>query len=530
MVVAPASRNSPCPCGSGRRYKDCHGAIGAAGAAPDGTSSAPSWGAPIARSRYRAPGSEWSQVLQREHDALGTLMEGALALQQDGHAAEAATSYRKVLAAAPNTHDALHMLGVIEYELRNFDTAIELILRAMKLRPKYEAIERNLELVRDAMMEQKRAYDEQFGERALPALCDLINSRAGRTEPRSMRDANSGVVHLIGRATAVGEDDAWILSQLAEVFAPLAPTVWAADIDSPFSTVPEHWKVLDYSTGKYPRGGTHVFVGIDFTVGEWIRHSNSDRVVVVCNRGRPSAFIRQLRAMAVDGLRPVEPVFMSHARAQRFGHGHRIVPIPRTKARTQHAPSSTSLHVPGAKASAWMVGLIGQISDRVEDPQDAKVLSDVAATAGPLAVFDPGRYRFLLGSFQTIKFIARSEQTLQEFVATIDCLYCRPVPWWEEGLGREILTAMAFGKPVICPRGSVHASIFDDRVDGLLYDNHEESLTLLDEVRRSPLWAEQIANAALAKVRRLESQAADLACYEALIGEHVKAATAVSNG
>ena len=26
-VVAPASRNSPCPCGSGLKYKQCHGKI-----------------------------------------------------------------------------------------------------------------------------------------------------------------------------------------------------------------------------------------------------------------------------------------------------------------------------------------------------------------------------------------------------------------------------------------------------------------------------------------------------------------------
>ena len=27
-AAAPLSRNAPCPCGSGKRYKDCHGAIG----------------------------------------------------------------------------------------------------------------------------------------------------------------------------------------------------------------------------------------------------------------------------------------------------------------------------------------------------------------------------------------------------------------------------------------------------------------------------------------------------------------------
>jgi uncharacterized protein YecA (UPF0149 family) len=26
-VDAPASRNAPCPCGSGKRYKECHGAL-----------------------------------------------------------------------------------------------------------------------------------------------------------------------------------------------------------------------------------------------------------------------------------------------------------------------------------------------------------------------------------------------------------------------------------------------------------------------------------------------------------------------
>ena len=26
-VMAPASRNAPCPCGSGRKYKHCHGVV-----------------------------------------------------------------------------------------------------------------------------------------------------------------------------------------------------------------------------------------------------------------------------------------------------------------------------------------------------------------------------------------------------------------------------------------------------------------------------------------------------------------------
>jgi uncharacterized protein YecA (UPF0149 family) len=31
MMAAKAGRNDPCPCGSGKKYKKCHGAGGVAG-------------------------------------------------------------------------------------------------------------------------------------------------------------------------------------------------------------------------------------------------------------------------------------------------------------------------------------------------------------------------------------------------------------------------------------------------------------------------------------------------------------------
>ena len=46
--------------------------------------------------------------------ALGAKMDRAMRLQQGGQAPAAALLYREVLAAAPGTHDALHMLGVTE--------------------------------------------------------------------------------------------------------------------------------------------------------------------------------------------------------------------------------------------------------------------------------------------------------------------------------------------------------------------------------------------------------------------------------
>ncbi len=521
-IAAPVGRNSPCPCGSGKRYKDCHGAISARSVAPDNGAEGAQRVA-IARSSYRAPGTEWTHLQQDEQDALGALMEEALVFQQMGRMAKAAAQYREVLLAAPDTHDALHMLGVIEYGLRNFDVALELIVKASSLRPTYEAIETNLALVRASLFGQKHSFNEQLAERALPALCELINSRAGRTR----KSSGAQGLHLIGRAHAIAEDDAWILSRLVEVLAPLRPTVWVADADSPLSEAPKGWNVIDHRIGSYPRSGTHVFVGIDFRIDEWVRHANPHRVVVVCNRGLPSTYIRQLRAMSLDGLRVIEPVFMSRSRSERFGQGHRTIPIP--KLDFCQAPRVNSTNRWSASHSKCVVGLIGQTSDQVEEPEDAQDLAHVAATAGSLAMYDPGRYRFFLGASASISFTARSERTLEEFIASVDCLYWRPTPWWDEGVGREILTAMEFGKPVICPRASLHSDFLDHRVDGLLFDTQEELLLLLDELRASPSLAQEIADAAQAKARRLVSEASELARYGALTGAHVNTLAGVSN-
>ena len=100
------SRNDPCPCGSGRRFKDCHGSL--RGDAP--ASRLPPQ--PVRKSRYRPAGSDWAGLADDEQDRLGALMEVALAHQRAARVREAESAYRAVLEQAPHTHDALHMLGI----------------------------------------------------------------------------------------------------------------------------------------------------------------------------------------------------------------------------------------------------------------------------------------------------------------------------------------------------------------------------------------------------------------------------------
>ena len=71
------------------------------------------------------------------------LHEG-IAHHQAGRLAEAERCYRQVLAAAPNHPDALHLLGVIAYQVKQWQPAVELISRAIALRPDVPMYHNNL--------------------------------------------------------------------------------------------------------------------------------------------------------------------------------------------------------------------------------------------------------------------------------------------------------------------------------------------------------------------------------------------------
>jgi protein O-GlcNAc transferase len=93
MIDPPRSRNDPCPCGSGLRYKHCHGATGAAPPGAGVVAHAP-------------PGSPPGDA-ERPAGALAR----AQAELASGNRAAAEALCRSILAAAPNDPAAWNLLG-----------------------------------------------------------------------------------------------------------------------------------------------------------------------------------------------------------------------------------------------------------------------------------------------------------------------------------------------------------------------------------------------------------------------------------
>ena len=116
-----AGRNDPCPCGSGKRYKQCHGALGA--------SAAPA----AAATPARPPDAD-------------TLVRAALAAHQRGELDRAEGGYLGALAVRPEHPLALHYLGVVFYQRHRLDEAMPLLERAAAVAPREPEFQNNLGL------------------------------------------------------------------------------------------------------------------------------------------------------------------------------------------------------------------------------------------------------------------------------------------------------------------------------------------------------------------------------------------------
>jgi tetratricopeptide (TPR) repeat protein len=145
--MAAPQRNAPCPCGSGLRYKHCHGANAAHGS----TSGAQ-------QASTRAPYPGWEAFAPEDQTSLWSAMQDALAAQKSGQLETASDLYSQVVARAPLTFDALHMLGVVKFQQGDLDEAESLLRRASDLMPDFAAIRNNLLLLQQRKREQEGLY------------------------------------------------------------------------------------------------------------------------------------------------------------------------------------------------------------------------------------------------------------------------------------------------------------------------------------------------------------------------------------
>jgi hypothetical protein len=186
-IAPPASRNAPCPCGSGRRYKECHGRAAAPNDAPQRVGT--------------------GELLEKMH--------AALAAQRAGRFDEAIAAYDDVIRLWPGTYDAWHMRGVAHLQSHRFDEAEADITQALTLNPELPMGRSNLALVeggrRMAIAEERvsRATWPRFRALVADAAAGPLDGVAGGTRCFVVdlgAASHSSIGWITSRAAALGAD------------------------------------------------------------------------------------------------------------------------------------------------------------------------------------------------------------------------------------------------------------------------------------------------------------------------------------
>jgi predicted O-linked N-acetylglucosamine transferase (SPINDLY family) len=172
----PASRNAPCPCGSGRRYKACHGALEADAGDP----------ADVAR-----------------------FLREALEAQTAGRLEVAEALYREALARSPRHFDALHMLGLVRHQRGDSAEAADLVGRAVALFSGHAPAHSNLGLALLALQRPDEALASFDRALALqPAFVEAIANR-GNALVRLLRHDEAIAAFEAALALAPERADVW---------------------------------------------------------------------------------------------------------------------------------------------------------------------------------------------------------------------------------------------------------------------------------------------------------------------------------
>jgi protein O-GlcNAc transferase len=102
----------------------------------------------------------------------------AITCHQRGDIQQAERSYKKILECQPDNANVLHWLGVINYQLRNYDQSIRYIKRALHINPKFAEAHYNLGVVLHEKCQLDEAiscYQEaiQLNPNLIDAYCNL---------------------------------------------------------------------------------------------------------------------------------------------------------------------------------------------------------------------------------------------------------------------------------------------------------------------------------------------------------------------
>ena len=283
-------RNAACPCGSGLRYKQCHGRIDAA----------------VGRD------ARLDQANDGEDRALG------LRLAVTGSNRRARAALARAIAHDPNDVEALHAHALLAWDAGDIDTAHASIERAAALAPDDVQVAENVALIRNARLEQDQTrsdYDK---------LCALVGEASGRALPGAL--APGTPVHIVSPFENAHAGTEMHAVEIAKILGPVtAVKLWATQPEVPPALAASGVIPIAVERGQFPRDGIVVIFGSWQLPPPWLtqaRPSRSSWSTTWTTRHRCSisspACSRAPRCRSSSSCHPTHSIAARDCRARRI--------------------------------------------------------------------------------------------------------------------------------------------------------------------------------------------------------------------
>ena len=470
--VRAAGRNAPCPCGSGLRFKACHGAE---------------------RPRDAAMPPQATSV----DDAL----ERALLAARTGESREARALYGEILAQDPGHAEALHALALLEFDMGDVAGAVERIDRALQHAPADAQTVENRQRLRLHLYERADVARVYARLAALPFLVPSTASLAAAPHGSDL--------HVIAPFRDPEGDRECAALRLAQVLAAHAPvTLWSTHPESAGWFTEHRVREIDPARGHFPRSGALIFVGADPLPQRWLKACAASRIVAVHDADEPAALLDLVLAAHEATSCPVQIVMPSEVFRRRCGVPAASCPLPMDLERFRPAEGRSRIR-------RFTVGRRSRNDHRLFHPHDPALFRQLAHSGIAVRVlggsvlrrhFPPSR------PLAGLTLLAADALASPAFMRDIDCVFYRTSPLHAEAGGQSIAEALAAGIPVVCARDVGYSELIEHGADGFVFDRDD------DESALRHLFGLQADRALLERMRRAARAKAEAIFGAALHG------------
>ncbi len=201
MVSAPSSRNAPCPCGSGRRYKHCHGGIDSERPLPDAPEPLDAVRALLAQGKLVETVEACEAQIAVAGADVPTLRVLGEAVALLGDTDRILNTWHSILEVVPDDPEALFHLGSHALQNDDPDAAIAFFESALTQAPSHTGLRNNLGLAFEAagrFSDAEQVFRETY-ETATNSFETVANLAQNLFQQRRFSDALQWYDRLVSR-------------------------------------------------------------------------------------------------------------------------------------------------------------------------------------------------------------------------------------------------------------------------------------------------------------------------------------------